>query len=201
MSPIIDLTGMKFEKLTVIKRSSTKSTSGHVVWECICNCGTLCLKNSNALRTGAKSCGCARGDAQRRSPRYLGGLAQKYESEHHTWTDIRHRCYNKNNSSYHYYGGRGIKVCDRWLESFKNFFEDMGPRPEKQSLDRIDNNGDYSPDNCKWSTHLEQMSNTRRNVLYLYEGELIHQNGLARKLNIDKRTVRNRFTPVRLSNG
>jgi hypothetical protein len=202
MGALIDLTGMKFERLTVLRRSTIKSNSKHVLWECECTCGTLCLKSSNSLRTGTKSCGCARKDGNKKKPNYLNELNIKYKSEYHAWFDIKARCYNKNNGSFCYYGGRGIKVCDRWLKSFKSFLDDMGPKPSKNySIDRIDNDGDYTPNNCKWSTSLEQMSNTRRNVLYLYQGELIHQNGLARKLNIDRRTVRARFIPMRLSNG
>ena len=80
-----------------------------------------------------------------------------------SWIGCKERCYNSNERSYPHYGGRGIKVCDRWLNSFENFLEDMGERPNGTTLDRIDTNADYTPNNCKWSTHEEQQK-TRRPV-------------------------------------
>lgn len=85
--------------------------------------------------------------------------------EYRTWRSMKERCYNPNNKKYKDYGGRGIKVCDRWLNNFENFHADMGPRPSKEySLDRIDNNGDYMPTNCKWATIIEQRRNQRPKV-------------------------------------
>jgi hypothetical protein len=79
-----------------------------------------------------------------------------------TWSNIKQRCYNVNNKDYKHYGGRGIKVCDRWLESFENFLEDMGDRPDGYSLDRIDNNENYEPSNCRWADKETQIKNRRR---------------------------------------
>lgn len=84
--------------------------------------------------------------------------------EYHTWQDMKHRCYNRKNKRYKDYGGRGITVCARWLNSFENFFKDMGPRPSsKYSIDRKNNDGNYEPGNCRWATDKQQHNNTRRN--------------------------------------
>lgn len=91
-------------------------------------------------------------------------------SEYDTWSRMKSRCTSTQNERYGYYGGRGIKVCDRWLESFENFFEDLGKRPEGMTLDRIDNNGNYEPGNVRWATIRQQNNNTRANVVITYEG-------------------------------
>ena len=90
-------------------------------------------------------------------------MRQKFKSEYQAWCSLRNRCSNPNNTYYDYYGGRGITVCERW-DSFENFLSDLGPRPEGLSIDRIDNNGNYEPSNCKWSTAAEQNNNQRMPV-------------------------------------
>lgn len=95
----------------------------------------------------------------------------KKTPEYNSWVAMKGRCYNNNDSHYHRYGGRGIKVCDRWLNSFINFLDDMGNKPTtKHSLDRIDNDGDYSPDNCRWVTNIEQGNNKSDTVFVEYNG-------------------------------
>lgn len=92
--------------------------------------------------------------------------------EYNIWKGIRNRCFNKNNQAYDRYGGRGIKLCLRWKASFMNFFMDMGPRPSKKhSIDRMDNDGNYSPKNCRWATREEQANNKRGNINITYKGE------------------------------
>lgn len=114
-------------------------------------------------------------------------------SEFNIWMSMRQRCYDKNHKFYEHYGGRDIKVCDRWLESFSNFYDDMGNHPENMSLDRIDNDGDYSPDNCRWATHREQTLNTRRNRFFTINGTTKTLSEWIETSNNKSSAVRQRF--------
>jgi hypothetical protein len=122
---------------------------------------------------------------------YVNG---KRRPEYNTWHLMKKRCYNKNHPFYHAYGGRGISVCDRWINSFKNFFEDMGARPNATySLDRIDNDGNYEPSNCKWSTRAEQINNTRSNIFLEHQGIRLTLGQWGKKLGINKSTLLSRL--------
>ncbi|HEY9737554.1 MAG TPA: hypothetical protein V6D06_14770 [Trichocoleus sp.] len=107
---------------------------------------------------------------------------------------MKSRCHNPNNAAYDRYGGRGIVVCDRWRESFENFYADMGPRPSEQhSIDRINNDGNYEPGNCRWATDKQQSRNTRRNRLLTYNGETLFLDEWAERLSISKHTLQTRL--------
>lgn len=121
-----------------------------------------------------------------------GGMTPEYSC----WLQLRARCYNANHKMYSHYGGRGIKVCDRWLESFENFYADMGNRPSnKHSLDRTDNNIGYSPENCRWATMTEQMNNTRQNRIITIDGVSLNVTQWAKKVGLNNNTI---FTRLRL---
>lgn len=106
------------------------------------------------------------------------------------------RCRNHNNSDFFYYGGRGIKVCDRWKNSFENFLEDMGERPKRTSIDRIDNNGNYEPGNCRWATKKEQNNNQRSNINLTFNGKTQTTAQWADELGMNSGTVRYRVNKL-----
>lgn len=113
-----------------------------------------------------------------------------YTGEHHAWLGMKQRCYNENNPKYPLYGGRGIRVCDRWLDSFEAFYEDMGDRPsDSHSLDRIDNDGNYEPDNCRWATPKQQARNRSTNHDITYRGETKTLKEWAKELGMNRITL------------
>lgn len=165
MASLID---RRFGILLVISYLGVASTRRHM-WLCYCDCGEWTAIRGENLRSGnSTNCGCLREVANRAAIR-KHGLSHKIP-EYAVWKSIRGRCNNPNDPSYFNYGGRGIKICLRW-DNFAHFMTDMGRRPsDGHSLDRIDNNKGYSPDNCKWATRTEQNNNKRSNRSITYQG-------------------------------
>ena len=163
------VTGKKFNRLTVLQRVANEEC-GIARWLCVCECGNETLVRGAHLKSGSiKSCGCFKKDRMSIvNTKYKHGIAKTYA--YRSWKGMLQRCYNSKNARYKDYGGRGIIVCERW-KHLENFLEDMGERPKGLTIERIDNNKGYSPDNCKWATWKEQNRNRRSNHLVTYQGE------------------------------
>lgn len=155
-----NLTGRQLDRLTVLGFKGREHK--HSYWWCRCECGVITSANTNSLNRGTiKSCGCLKTDRISALNRTHG---QSKTPVYRAWAHMLTRCYNPKGNRFQRYGGRGIAVCDRWRESFENFYEDMGDPPSSDhSLDRIDNDKDYSKSNCQWATRAQQMNNTSHN--------------------------------------
>ena len=191
MKPIVKI-GDKFNRLTAINFQFRRKKKDY--WLFRCDCGKeKVIQAANVKYGHTKSCGCYNIEMTIRRSKTHG---MTNIPEHHTWNLMRQRCSDKNYHLYHRYGGRGIKVCKRWLgkNGFQNFYSDMGKRPiSKTSLDRVNNNGNYEPNNCRWATMKEQANNTKKNIFVSVNGIQIPFSELAEIFNIKTETLRQRI--------
>jgi hypothetical protein len=158
MNPKFDLSGKRFGRLVALEFSH-KDARWNRVWSCVCDCGSSVKARSVDLSTGnTQSCGCLRKD---RIVKVNSRHGQRRSRAYSIWSSMRTRCLNPKHARYGRYGGRGIQCCERWA-SFANFYADMGDPPAGRSLDRINNDGNYEPGNCRWATATEQYHNSSR---------------------------------------
>lgn len=170
--PILDLSivGKKFERVTVVCSKGTANGRQTVLGRC--DCGKEFVVFAKDLKSGnTKSCGCLALEI-RRSIHTTHGESSlaKRSHEYSVWIDAKKRCYNPRQTAFKHYGGRGIRMCERWLNSFPNFLSDMGRCPPGLTLERTDFNGDYSPENCEWVTQKDQCNNKRSNRFLELDG-------------------------------
>ncbi len=186
-----DLSGKRFNHLIAISIAGKNKNRG-LIWLCKCDCGNFKEIYASHLKNGnTKGCGCLQKPSVTKHSHAIHG---KETSEYYSWNNMKDRCANPKYAHYKNYGGRGIKVCDRWINSFENFFKDMGHRPsEKYSLDRKNNDGNYDPDNCRWATPKEQALNRRNNIRYIIDDESMTIEQMSEKYNINKNTLRTRL--------
>jgi hypothetical protein len=190
--------GTKFNKWTVIEQLDDRK-NGYIIYRVKCSCGYIGEFNGTYLRS-EKSKYCRSCSSKKRVPKgkknkfYRHGSAM-YSSPlrptYSIWLMMKQRCQNPKNRHFYNYGARGIKVCDNW-QSFEGFFKDMGKKPEGLSLERIDNDGNYCKENCKWATRLEQNNNRRDNTTFIIEGKKVTRTQIQNKLGWTRSMYRRR---------
>ena len=185
-----DMTGQQFNYWTVASRAGTmEGKAKKALWNCVCKCGTERVLAGGDLRSGhSKSCGCYQKEVVSEVNSTHG---MRQSREYAAWCAMMTRCTNQNSIAYANYGGRGIKVCDRW-KSFENFYADMGDA-NGLTLDRIDVNGNYEPSNCRWATRKEQGNNKRNNNVIEFDGKRMTAMQWSDATGIGESTIRRRL--------
>lgn len=171
MSKLIDLTEQKFGRLTVIKRVEKQNKTRSAYWLCQCECGnTTIVSSPNLKNKHAMSCGCLQQES-RLTHSITHGLAKT--RIYRIYLGMKKRCYNKNYFQFQYYGGKGIRICDEWLNNFKSFYDwsIANNYNDTLTIDRINSNGNYCPENCRWVDKYVQANNKKTNKLITYNNE------------------------------
>lgn len=195
-----DLTGKVFGRLTVICEDG-RSNRNNVMWLCKCECGNIKRASTSSLNNGSlNSCGCLKKEI------YSSGGTRKTHGKAHTriyniWSNMKGRCYNENSEDYKDYGGRGIRVCQEWLDDFMNFYNwaMASGYANNLTIDRIDVNGDYRPENCRWITNEEQQTNKTTTRYIEFNGKRQSLAEWSRELNIPYHTISQRINRLNWS--
>lgn len=196
MAAVIDMSGVRYGSVVAIAPTG-RCASRDVAWEFLCDCGITFTASGYAFRSGRRTTCPECASALCGASSVTHGMTNT--PEYRIWTGIKKRCYNNKQKAYPNYGGRGIRVCDKWLNSFDAFFSDMGERPSaRHSIERIDVNGDYAPSNCKWATPIEQANNKRVTVRIdgIPIAELSRETGIKHATLYARATVGRRGYPV-----
>ncbi len=189
MSKLIDSTGKRFGRLIVLERAPNNKW-GQSRWLCLCDCGEKTVVYSIHLRSKrTQSCGCLNREKRTTHGHTVRGRSSKVYS---VWRAMVQRCTNNSYKQWENYGGRGIRVCERWLK-FENFLEDMGDKPEGYQIDRIDNDGGYFKENCRWATRRQNNRNKRSNRLITFDGKTQCLTEWAEEIGICLETICKRF--------
>lgn len=183
-----DYSGMKFGRLTAVESTAMRS-GNNIVWLCLCECGNETFVHSGNLKKGnTQSCGCLKKERITHHGQTSNGN-NGGTREYWCWNSMRQRCINPKNPKYPRYGGRGIAVCERWSNSFENFFADMGTCPPGKTLERANGNGNYEPGNCLWAGYEKQNRNTSQNVWAVIGGVRKCMEDWCRHFGINRNTV------------
>jgi hypothetical protein len=191
MPKLIDFTGQKFGRLTVLSRAPNMAP-GKTFWRCLCDCGAHAVFRADQFgRTPNASCGCYNIELAKAR---LTTHGRSHLPEYRIWAGIKSRCTRPSSAAFHKYGAKGVTVCDRWL-TFANFFEDMGPRPSPQhTIDRIDGSKGYEPGNCRWATPTQQQRNLKNNVRITHDGRSLTAGEWSQVVGLKEKTIYSRVS-------
>ena len=191
--PLRDLTDQRFGFLVALCLGEKQRKDTGAWWLCRCDCGNEKHLPSHDLVQGKiMSCGCQHEALKDLAGRVTHGRSGGNDRTYRIWQAMLNRCRNQDTPNWKDYGGRGITVCERWTV-FESFIADMGEALSDRSIDRIDNDGHYEPQNCRWATRLEQANNARNNVRITYDGETLTRSEWERRLGLGKTTIRSRL--------
>jgi hypothetical protein len=191
---LLDLTGMRFGRLVAVEYLGREHHSS--VWRCLCDCGNETKTQSGALKNKTiMSCGCYRTERMGTLNLTHGMRSRigKTDPVYKAWDSMKQRCHNPMDKAWKWYGGRGIKVCDRWFASVETFAQDMGPRPAGTSIERKDGNLGYEPDNCVWATPTQQARNRSNNHIVTFQGQSMTLVEAAELAGLPYKTVKSRI--------